>query len=87
MKKTALLLAVLTLTATGVYADEIATQTPKLTLAAAELSNKTQWVDTEEDVQLRIEQDLTDKTAALNAKVNAKLEQQLADKLAHDLDL
>jgi UDP-N-acetylglucosamine transferase subunit ALG13 len=87
MKKTALLIAVLTLTATGAFADEITAKNPELTLAAAELNTKNAWVDTEEDVQLRLEEDLSEKTDALNAKVNSKLEKQLADKLARDLNI
>jgi hypothetical protein len=87
MKKTSLIFAVLTLTSAFAFAEKGTETNTQFTLAAAELSVKSAWVDTEEDVQLRLEEDLSDNTDKINAKINAKLEKQLADKLARDLDL
>lgn len=79
MKKIALVLTAL-LTATGVFADEIKDQ--DLALAAAELGVKTAWVETQEDVEARIADELDQKTAVLNEKADAKLDAQLEAKLA-----
>lgn len=78
MKKIALLLA--TLLSTGVYADEVNDQT--LALAAADIGVKTAWVETQEDVEARIAEELDQKTDALNEQANAKLDAQLEAKLA-----
>ena len=79
MKKTALLLVTL-LAATGAYADEANDQA--LALAAADIGVKTAWVETQEDVQARIAEELDAKTDALNERANAKLDEQLEAKLA-----
>lgn len=80
MKKTALIFATLILTATGAFADEAADI--ELTLAAADLGVKTAWVETQEDAEARIAEELAVKTDVLNDKANAKLEQKLEAKLA-----
>lgn len=85
MKKTALIFATLVLTATGAFADE-ATNT-ELTLAAADLGVKTAWVETQEDAETRIVEELAAKTDVLNDKANAKLEQKLEAKLAQEFVL
>jgi hypothetical protein len=79
MKKTALLLVTL-LAATGAYADEANDQA--LALAAADIGVKTAWVETQEDVEARIAEELDAKTDALNERANAKLDEQLEAKLA-----
>ena len=83
MKKTALVLITLLFTATGAVADQATNN--DLTLAAADLGVKTAWVETQEDADLRITEELTEQTDALNDKINAKLEQQLEIKLARRL--
>lgn len=85
MKKTALIFATLALTATSAFADE-ATNT-ELTLAAANLGVKTAWVETQEDAEARITEELASKTEVLNEKANTKLEQQLEAKLAQEFAL
>lgn len=85
MKKTALVFATLILTATGAFADK-GTNT-ELTLAAADLGVKTAWVETREDAEARIAEELAAKTDALNDKANAKLEQKLEAKLAQEFAL
>lgn len=85
MKKTALIFATLVLTATGAFADE-ATNT-QLTLAAADVGVKTAWVETQEDADARIADELAEKTDVLNEKANAKLEQKLEAKLAQEFAL
>lgn len=85
MKKTALIFATLVLTATSAFADE-ATNT-ELTLAAADLGVKTVWVETQEDAEVRIADELASKTEILNEKANAKLEQKLEAKLAQEFAL
>lgn len=85
MKKTALIFATLVLTATGAFADE-ATNT-ELTLAAADLGVKTAWVETQEDADARIADELAEKTEVLNEKANATLEQKLEAKLAQEFAL
>lgn len=85
MKKTALVFATLLLTATGAFADEA--QTKDLTLAAAEIGVKTVWVETQEDAEARIAEELAAKTDALNEKANANLEQKLEAKLAQEFAL
>ncbi len=85
MKKTALIFATLVLTATSAFADE-ATNT-ELTLAAADLGVKTAWVETQEDAESRIADELTAKTEVLNEKANATLEQKLEAKIAQEFAL
>tara|TARA_R100000656_G_scaffold109233_1_gene81268 strand:- start:448 stop:705 length:258 start_codon:yes stop_codon:yes gene_type:complete len=85
MKKTALIFATLILTATGAFADE-ATHT-ELTLAVADVGVKTVWVETQEDVEARITEELANKTEILNEKANSKLEQQLEAKIAQEFAL
>ncbi len=83
MKKTALLLVTL-LAATGVYADEANDQA--LALAAADLGVKTAWVETQEDVEARIAEELDQKTDVLTEKASAKLDEQLEAKLAQTFE-
>lgn len=85
MKKTALIFATLVLTATSAFADE-PTNT-ELTLAAADLGVKTAWVETQEDAEARIADELTAKTEVLNEKANATLEQKLEAKIAQEFAL
>lgn len=85
MKKTAMIFATLVLTATSAFADEAANN--ELTLAAADLGVKTAWVETQEDTEARISDELTAKTDVLNDKANAKLEQKLEAKLAQEFAL
>ena len=85
MKKTALIFATLALTATSAFADEL-TNT-ELTLAAADLGVKTAWVETQEDAEARIADELTAKTEVLNEKANATLEQKLEAKIAQEFAL
>lgn len=85
MKKTALIFATLVLTATGAFAEEATNN--QLTLAAADLGVKTAWVETQEDADARIADELAEKTDVLNEKANAKLEQQLEAKLAQEFAL
>lgn len=85
MKNAALLLTLLVATA-GAKATDVAENT-NLTLAVADIKAKTVWVETEEDVQLRLSEDLEEKADTINAKINAKLEQQLEAKLAKDLGI
>lgn len=91
MKKTAqtivnlLLTAVLTtstmvLATAGANAGEVDDQA--LTLAAANIGVKTAWVETQEDVEARIADELDQKTDVLSEKANAKLDAQLEAKLA-----
>ncbi|WP_039915906.1 hypothetical protein [Cellvibrio mixtus] len=63
----------------GAYASEAEEQ--NLTIAAAEIS--TEATKTE----LRVTEDLAEKTEALNKNVNAKLEKQLDAKLASTFNL
>ncbi|WP_323813344.1 hypothetical protein [Cellvibrio sp. NN19] len=85
MKKTALIFATLILTATSAFADDV-TNT-ELTLAAADLGVKTAWVETQEDAEARIADELTAKTEVLNEKANATLEQKLEAKIAQEFAL
>jgi len=85
MKKTALIFATLVLTATGAFADEGTDN--ELTLAAADLGLKTAWVETQEDAESRITEELAAKTDVLNDKANAKLEEKLEAKLAQEFAL
>lgn len=83
MKKTALLLVTL-LAATGVCADEANDQA--LALAAADLGVKTAWVETQEDAEARIAEELDQKTDVLTEKASAKLDEQLEAKLAQTFE-
>ena len=85
MKKNALIFATLVLTATGAFADEATNK--DLTLAAADIGVKTVWVETQEDAEARIADELTAKEDALNDKAHAKLEEQLEAKLAKQFEL
>ena len=85
MKKTALIFATLVLAATGAFADEATN--PQLTLAAADVGVKTAWVETQEDADARIADELAAKTDVLNEQANAKLEQKLEAKLAQEFAL
>ncbi|MDR7088737.1 MULTISPECIES: hypothetical protein [Cellvibrio] len=85
MKKTALIFATLVLTATSAFADEAINT--ELTLAAADLGVKTAWVETQEDAEARIAEELAAKTDVLNEKANANLEQKLEAKLAQEFAL
>ena len=85
MKKTALIFATLVLTATGAFADEL-TNT-ELTLAAADIGVKTAWVETQEDAETRIADELTAKTEVLNEKASITLEQKLEAKIAQEFAL
>ncbi len=83
MKKTTLLLVTL-LATTGVYADEANDQA--LALAAADLGVKTAWVETQEDAEARIAEELDQKTDVLTEKASAKLDEQLEAKLAQTFE-
>lgn len=85
MKKNALVFATLLLTATGAFADEATNK--DLTLAAADIGVKTVWVETQEDAEARLAEELAAKTDSLNEKANANLEQKLEAKLAQELAL
>ncbi len=84
MKKTTVIFAALLLATTGAVAEEA---TKDLTIAAAEVSSKTVWVETSEDAQRHLQEDLAAKTKELDDAVNAKLEQELADRLEEELGL
>lgn len=84
MKKTTVIFAALLLATTGAVAEEA---TKDLTIAAADVSSKTVWVETSEDAQRHLQEDLAAKTKELDDAVNAKLEQELADRLAEELGL
>lgn len=81
----ALAFTTLTLATAGAQANDIHNQS--LTLAAADLGVKTAWVDTQEDVEARIADELTAKEDALNDKAHAKFEEQLEAKLAKQFEL
>lgn len=85
MKKTALIFATLVLAATGAVAEE--TTNTQLTLAATDVGVKTAWVETQEDADARITEELAVKTDVLNEKANAKLEQKLEAKLVQEFAL
>jgi hypothetical protein len=82
MKNTVFL--VITLFAANLaLANETAKQ-ESLTLAAAELQSKAAWVETEEEAQKRIDDDLAEKNQVLLDKLNAQLEQKLEAKTQND---
>ena len=85
MKKTALVFATLILTATGAFADEATDK--DLTLAAADIGVKTVWVETQEDAEARIADELAAKTDSLTEEANANLEEKLEAKLAQQFAL
>ena len=84
MKKTAVIFAALLLATTGAFAKEV---TKDLTIAAAEVSTKAVWIETDEDAQRHLQEDLAAKTKELDEAVNAKLEEKLAAQLAQELGL
>lgn len=84
MKKITLIFAALILTTAGAFADEV---TKDLTLAAAQMNTKQAWIETEEDAQRHLTEDLATKTRDLGEKINAQLEQKLADQLAQDWEI
>ena len=90
MKKTALLLVNLSLAAAltlAPLANANDLNDQALTLAAADLGVKATWVETQEDAEARIADELTVKEDALNDKAHAKLEEQLEAKLAKQFEL
>lgn len=84
MKNTTFIFAALLLATTGALAEEA---TKELTIAAAEVSTKAVWVETDEDAQRHLQESLAAKTKELDEAVNAKLEKKLAEQLAEDLGL
>jgi len=84
MKKTTVIFAALLLATTGALAEEAAED---LTIAAAEVSAKAVWIETDEDAQRHLQEDLAAKTKELDEVVNAKLEEKLAEQLAQKLGL
>jgi hypothetical protein len=77
--KNTLALVVTLFAANLAFADPVANQ-DSLTIASAELQNKAVWVETEEEAQKRITDDLDEKNQALLDKLNAQLEQKLETK-------
>lgn len=77
-------LAVIALLAANLTLADVAKE-DALTLAAAELQNKAVWVETEEDAQKRINDDLTEKNQVLLDKLSAQLEQKLEAKTQEKL--
>lgn len=77
-------LAVIALLAANLALADVAKE-DALTLAAAELQNKAVWVETEEDAQKRINDDLTEKNQVLLDKLSAQLEQKLEAKTQEKL--
>lgn len=78
MKKVTLVLVGL-LSAVGVFADDVTNS--DLTLAAANLGVKAVWVETQEDVEARIAEELQETSIALNDKANAQFNESLEAKL------
>lgn len=78
MKKVTLALIGL-LFAAGTIADEATNS--DLTLAAVNLGVKTVWVETQEDVEARITEELQETSIALNEKANAQFNDSLEAKL------
>jgi len=58
-----------------------------LTIASAELQSKAAWVETEEDAQNRISDDLEKKSQALLDKLNTQLEQKMEAKTQKEFAL
>ncbi len=77
-------LAVIALLAANLALADVAKE-DALTLAAAELQNKAVWVETEEDAQKRINDDLTEKNQVLLDKLSAQLGQKLEAKTQEKL--
>ncbi len=67
------------------FADQATIKQDSLTIAAAQLQNNAEWVETEEEAQKRIADDLEEKHQALLGKLNAQLEQQLDAKTQEKL--
>jgi hypothetical protein len=84
MKKLTLALTALLLT-NGAFANDADNQ--NLTLAAADIKSNAVWVETLEDVQLRLDDELTEKADVLNAQISLKLQQQLELKVTQELGL
>lgn len=82
--KNTLALVVTLFAANLAFADQAAKQ-ESLTLAAAELQSKAVWVETEEEAQKRINEDLDKKSQVLLDKLNAQLEQKLETKTQNQL--
>jgi hypothetical protein len=82
--KNTLALVITLFAANLAFADQAAKQ-ESLTLAAAELQSKVTWVETEEEAQKRIADDLEEKNQALLDKLNAQLEQKLEAKAQNEL--
>lgn len=90
MKKTFVSLTNLSLVAVLAFAGLVNAEDvneQSLTLAAANLGVTAAWVDTQEDVEARIADELTAKEDALNDQAQAKLEEQLEAKLAKRFEL
>jgi hypothetical protein len=81
--KNTLFLVITLFAANLALANETAKQ-ESLTLAAAELQSKAAWVETEEEAQKRINDDLEEKNQVLLDKLNAQLEQKLEAKTQND---
>ena len=77
-------LALITLLAANLALADVAKE-DGLTLAAAELQNKVVWVETEEDAQERINDDLAEKNQVLLDKLTAQLELKLEAKTQEKL--
>lgn len=85
MKNTVFL--VITLFAANLaLANETAKQESLTLAAAAELQSKAAWVETEEEAQKRINDDLEEKNQVLLDKLNAQLEQKLEAKTQNDFE-
>jgi hypothetical protein len=81
--KNTLFLVITLFAANLALANETAKQ-ESLILAAAELQSKAAWVETEEEAQKRINDDLEEKNQVLLDKLNAQLEQKLEAKTQND---
>jgi maltose-binding protein MalE len=81
----ALTFSTLTLATAGV--TSVKNQGSQVTLSATEASTQPAWIASVEDAELRITEDLTEKTNVLNEVANAKFEKQLAAKLATQFTL
>lgn len=83
MKKIILTASALLL-ASGVFANT-EENSADLTLAAANIAVNTTWVETLEDAQIRIDDELTEKADELNAKLGEKLQAQIESKMTQAL--
>jgi len=82
--KNTLVLVVTLFAANLAFANQTAKQ-ESLTLAAAEFQSKAVWVETEEEAQKRINDDLDKKNQALLDRLNEQLEQKLEAKAQNEL--